>query len=122
MGFPSQFPSVSMVDWNSGQPNARYWVLKLIRDNFEPGDKLVSAVANSPYVDVQGFIKPDGQRKILLVNKRDREFEVSFAGVEAGEVSFVDQTTGFQPPASGHLSSGRLTLRGFGVAVVTLPK
>jgi hypothetical protein len=24
----SQFPSVSMVDWTSGKPNARFWVLK----------------------------------------------------------------------------------------------
>ena len=41
VGFPTQFPSVSMVDWNNGKPNARYWVLKLLHDNFGPGDKLV---------------------------------------------------------------------------------
>ena len=43
VGYPTQFPSVSMVDWNTGKPNARYWVLKLLRDNFGPGDKLVDS-------------------------------------------------------------------------------
>ena len=37
VGYPSQFPSVSMIDWKNGKPNARYWVLKLIKDNFHPG-------------------------------------------------------------------------------------
>ena len=41
VGYPTQFPSVSMVDWATGQPNARYWVLKLLHDNFGPGDKLM---------------------------------------------------------------------------------
>ena len=26
VGYPTQFPSVSLVDWNMGQPNARYRV------------------------------------------------------------------------------------------------
>jgi hypothetical protein len=72
---PSQFPSVSMVDWNTGKPNARLWVLKLLRENFGPGDKLVetepfdSEVA--PHLYSLAAVKPDGKRRILLVNKRD---------------------------------------------------
>jgi len=31
VGYPTQFPSVSMVDWNTGKPNARLWVLRLLR-------------------------------------------------------------------------------------------
>ncbi|HET7347630.1 MAG TPA: glycosyl hydrolase family 39, partial [Acidobacteriaceae bacterium] len=42
VGYPSQFPSVSMMDYNNGKPNARYWVLRLIKDNFHAGDKLVT--------------------------------------------------------------------------------
>ena len=41
IGYPTQYPSVSMMDWTKNQPNARYWVLKLIKDSFHPGDKLV---------------------------------------------------------------------------------
>ena len=45
VGYPSQFPSVSMIDWKNGTPNARYWVLKLIKDNFQtdlPTDRVAA--------------------------------------------------------------------------------
>jgi hypothetical protein len=122
VGYPSQFPSVSMVDWNTGQPNARYWVLKLIHDNFSAGDKLVDTASSIPYVHAQGFVTQDGKRKVLLVNKRDRSFDCSIPGGDGAEVAFVDQTTGSQPPATTHLKGGQITLRGLAVAVVTLPK
>ncbi|MFZ0923728.1 MAG: hypothetical protein WA020_11755, partial [Candidatus Acidiferrales bacterium] len=52
VGYPTQFPSVSMVDWNDGKPNARLWVLKLLHDNFAPGDKIVefAFAPADPYV------------------------------------------------------------------------
>lgn len=53
-GFPGQFPSCSMVDWNTGQPNARFWVLRLIKDNFRPNDKLVDTRLVLPSVNIQG--------------------------------------------------------------------
>jgi hypothetical protein len=120
VGYPTQFPSVSMVDWNTGQPNARYWVLKLIHDNFGPGDKLVDTTCSLPYIFGRGFVTRDGSRKLLLVNKRDRSFEVSVPGGKGAEVRYVDQTTGFQPPAVSHLNADQVTLQGLSVAVVTL--
>jgi hypothetical protein len=64
----------------------------------------------------------DGKRKLLLVNERDRDFDLSIAGSNGAEVVYVDQTTGFQPPATAHLNADQITLRGLAVAVVTLPK
>ena len=68
-----------MVDWNTGKPNARLWVLKLLRENFGPGDKLVEMEkmdeAVSRHVYSLAVIKPDGKRRFLLVNKRDRPFD-----------------------------------------------
>ena len=120
VGYPSQFPSVSMVDWNTGQPNARFWVLKLLHDNFGPGDKLVETNLDSPYVYGQAFVTREGQRKLLLVNKRDRVFEVSTPAAQGSEVTFVDQSTNLLPPASAHLSENALSLSGYEVAVVNL--
>jgi len=121
-GYPTQFPSVSMVDWNTGGPNARSWVLKLLRDNFGPGDKTVQTSLSIPYVTAQGFVTPQGQHKLLLVNKRDRVFEISFPGAAGSDVTYVDQTTAFQPPASARLTGNQLTLPGFAVAVVNFSK
>ncbi|MGZ4731992.1 MAG: GH39 family glycosyl hydrolase [Terriglobales bacterium] len=125
VGYPTQFPSVSMVDWNTGKPNARLWVLKLLRENFGPGDKLVeiepfgSAVA--PHLYSLAVVKPDGKRRILLVNKRDRPFDITVPGATGGHEDYVDQTTAFDPPASTKLGGETFTLKGLSVAVVTLP-
>ncbi|MGA8441686.1 MAG: hypothetical protein WB714_25925, partial [Candidatus Sulfotelmatobacter sp.] len=124
VGFPTQFPSVSMVDWNNGKPNARYWVLRLLHDNFGAGDKLVEIepfAPNHPYVYAQAFASRDGKRRVLLVNKRNRSFEVSIPGASGGQVDYVDQTTAFQPPASAKLTSDTVKLHGYAVAVVTVP-
>src|SRR5437899_329141 len=90
VGYPTQFPSVSMVDWNNGNPNARLWVLKLVHDNFGPGDKIVEiapvgpAAPDSVYVTGLAVVTKAGRRKMLLVNKRDRNLNLSIAGA-AGE-------------------------------------
>lgn len=122
VGYPTQFPSVSMVDWETGQPNARFWVLKMLRDNFGPGDKMVETDSSMPYVYVQAFVTPEGKRKILLLNKRNRAFDVALPGAEGAQVQFVDPTTNFQPPASSTLTTDQMNLGGFGVAAVTLAK
>ena len=124
VGFPTQFPSVSMVDWNNGKPNARFWVLKLLHDNFEAGDKLVEiepATPNNPYVYTIALLTKDGKKRVLLVNKRARTFEVAIAGASGGQLDYVDQTTGFELPASAKLTADNVSLGGFSVAVVTLP-
>jgi Glycosyl hydrolases family 39 len=121
VGFPTQYPSVSMVDWNDGKPNARFWVLKLLHDNFAAGDRLVEIDSNQPYVYSLAFATQDGKRRVLLVNKRDRTFDVTVTGADGGRCDYVDQTTSFKPPAMMRLSSDTLKLGGYSVAVVTLP-
>jgi hypothetical protein len=122
VGYPTQFPSVTMVDWETGQPNARYWVLKLLHDNFAPGDKLVESNIDSSAVYALGVITRGGQHKVLLVNKRDRASVLTIPGASGGHVDVVDQQTGFQPPAGRELASDEVTLGGLAVAVVTLGK
>jgi hypothetical protein len=121
VGFPTQWPSVSMVDWDTGQPNARFWVLKLLRANFGPGDKLVNTLMGTPSVYGLGFITRDGKHKMLLVNKRDRTVVASIPGASGGRLEVVDQQKPFQPPATAELGSDDVTLGGLAVAVVTLP-
>jgi hypothetical protein len=128
VGYPTQFPSVTMVDWTTGQPNARYQVLRLLRDNFGPGDKLVANLQTGPfppplanYVYYQGFLTRDGKRRLLLVNKRDRAIEVSIPGANGGRQDYVDQATASGPPVSKRLDSETVSLGGYAVAAVTLP-
>jgi hypothetical protein len=121
VGYPTQFPSVSLVDWNTGLPNARFLVLKLLRDNFGPGDKVVETKPENPYVYALGAVGKDGKRRLLLVNRRDRTFDLSIPGASGGQLEYVDQTTSLDRPRSVRLDSDKVTLNGFGVASVTLP-
>lgn len=97
-------------------------MLKLLHDNFLPGDKLVETSLGSPYVFAQGFLTHDGIRRILLVNQRDRTIELSIPDGAGARVDVVDQTTGFYPPATTQMNTDVLALRGLAVAVVTLEK
>ena len=127
VGFPTQYPSVSMVDWTNGSPNARFWVLKLLHDHLVAGDKIVESDLSSPsaaersQIYTLAFAGQNGKKRVLLINKRDRPCDLSVPGAAGGQVDYVDQTTAFQPPAAKKLASDSLTLGGFGVAIVTLP-
>jgi hypothetical protein len=118
VGYPTQFPSVSLVDWETGQPNARFWVLKLLRGRFGPGDKLVRTSQPGPDVYAQAFLSSDNQRRLLLVNRRNRDIEITVPQAGGATIQYVDQTTGFQPPAAAKLAGDRVRLGGYSVAVV----
>lgn len=120
VGYPSQFPDVSMVNWENGNPNPRYWVLKLLIDNFHVGDKLVKTDSRVPGVVAQGFVGSKSKR-ILLINKKNTRVEAMLPKEMIGaRVSYVDITTGENPPASTNALNGKIILEPFAVAVVEL--
>jgi len=127
LGFPGQFSSVSMLDAKTGEPNATYWVLSMLIQNLRPGDKLVDSRVEMPgavpflpaYVDAIAFVKPDGTRKVLLINKRNRPFEVTVPGAAKGTMQALGADS--KPPAVSTLESDTFDLGPMGVGVVTLP-
>lgn len=120
VGYPTQFPSVSMVDWETGKPNARFWVLRLLKDNFGPGDKILASSVNSPNVYGFAVLTSSGKRRIMLVNKRERETTVKIPGAAGAHLEYVDMATDTHSSASGQVTGEKVSLGGFGVAVVTL--
>lgn len=119
VGYPTQFPSVTMLDWTTGRPNARYWTLKLLTDAFAPGDSLVRTAVDSASLHARGFVTQGGSRKLLLVNKRDRDVAVSVAGLARASLAFVDGST---PDGVGsrETAGGVVTLRPYAVAVASV--
>jgi hypothetical protein len=118
VGYPSQFPSVSMMDWKDGKPNARYWVLKLIKDNFHPGDRMIRTDPGSTAdFTVQAFDTPAG-KKLLLVNKRDRPIQITLPpGTTCNSVATVDETSAENPARVTQPEAQTLRLAPFAVAV-----
>jgi len=122
VGYPTQYPSVSMVNWETGRPNARFRVLELLKDNFGPGDRLVSTEVANPAVAAQAYRTAAG-RKLLLVNKGDTAASVDLPPEAAGaRMDVVDTLTGENPPQSSTMPGTRVTLSPFAVAVIFLPK
>ncbi|HMD61796.1 MAG TPA: hypothetical protein VKG78_10205 [Opitutaceae bacterium] len=119
VGYPTQFPSVSMMDWENNRPNARFWVLKLIKDSFHPGDALVeTALAGSSDLSAQAFVTPAG-RKLLLANKREWAIEVALPDAAKASALSVDVGTGDGPARNVKMDDGRIKLEPFAVAVVS---
>jgi len=122
VGYPTQFPDVSMMNWENGNPNARYWVLRLLKENFGPGDILVKTSCNgkSRYVVAQA-IKTTQGRKLLLINKHNTAVHVLLpADVTSFIVKQVDVTTRENPPAQKALTGNSFTLQPFSVTVVEM--
>lgn len=121
VGYPTQFPSVTMLDWKTGQPNARYRVLQLLRENFASGDRLIKTSDPSPDLLAQSFVSGDGTRKLLLVNKRARSLTVDIPGLTGAHESHVDISTGSAVASSSSLSSDHMILGDYSVTVIDFP-
>ncbi|HEY1901468.1 MAG TPA: glycosyl hydrolase family 39 [Terracidiphilus sp.] len=121
VGYPTQFPSVSMMNWQTNKPNARFWVLKLIKDSFHPGDTLVETKLEgdrSGDVAAQAFIASGGH-KLLLANKRNRAVEITLPDATKANALTVDLRTGDGPARNVKPAEGKITLEPFAVTVVS---
>ena len=118
IGYPTQFPSVSMMNWEDNKPNARFWVLKLLKDTFHPGDTLVETSVNSGDLAAQAYITPAG-RKMLVVNKRNRVLEIPLPDAGKASALTVDLATADGPARSVKIADGKITLEPFAVTVVS---
>lgn len=125
VGFPSQFPSVTMIDWTTGKPNARYAVLDLLKSNFEPGGELAGTEvvdhhnnADTDAIAAQAFVA-GGRRKLLVVNQRSRAIEVQLPKECVGGLA---ETLGGASSEAIKQDVGDLKFRmpPFGVSVITL--
>jgi hypothetical protein len=121
VGYPTQFPSVSMMNWENNKPNARFWVLKLIKDSFHSGDSLVETSFKgnaSSDLEAQAFLTPAGH-KLLLVNKRNRTLEVTLPDGQSATALTVDLESEDGPARSVKTAAEKLKLEPFAVTVVS---
>lgn len=118
VGYPSQFPSVSMMNYVTSEPNARFWTLKLLKDNFEPGDELVETSVDSSSITAQAFQTREGN-KLLVINKRDRPLDIKLPADAAGaDISLVAPSSKDHAPTQEALAGTVLHLEPCEIAVV----
>ncbi|OQO93950.1 hypothetical protein B1813_05410 [Saccharomonospora piscinae] len=123
VGYPGMVPGVSMLDWNTGEPNARYQVVKLLLEHFDPGDTLHTTGIGGLWspesrFHAQAFTTTHGQRRVLLVNKYAEHVDVELPG--AATTAHVDAGTGGAPAVTDTVSGDTITLGPFATMVVTM--
>jgi len=120
VGYPTQFPSVSMINWKTGKPNARYWVLKLIHDNLGPGDALVNTDIVGDGLVAQGFVTGRGKR-VLLINRSNRAIMLALpAAYRGAKLTVVDPSTGDNESAGSVIGGQGVDLKPLAVGVISL--
>ncbi len=122
LGHPGLFPSVSMLDWNTGRPNARYRALQLLRKHVHPRTSLCRTGTSSPYFYGLGFRTPGRERKLLLVNKCNTSLRVGLAGLGGAQIEVVDQRSAGRPARIERLTRDEYLLSGYAVAVATMQR
>jgi hypothetical protein len=121
LGYPSQYPTVSLLDWTTGLPNARYQSLRLLMKNLQPGDRLGIAL-NSPDFYSLPITKQSGARALLLINKTARKLRLNWSGESAQWLEqHVDSLSVGAMPFRDLVSS-QAVLGPFAVMLLTAPK
>lgn len=118
VGYRSQFPSVSMMNYETGDPNPRFWVLQLLKDHFGAGDRLAETTIANPGLSSQAFLTTRG-KVLLVINKRNRTEQVTLPpDADGATVSFVAPSTKDHAATELKQAGRVLSLEPFEVAVV----
>jgi hypothetical protein len=123
VGYPTQFPSVSMVNWTTGEMTPRYFTLKLLLEHYRGGAGAVyPTYVNVDGVFAQGFANPT--QTLLLVNKQNGAQAVGLtADWQNAKYECVDENSGFSPaPVKVLTDHTNLPLLPYAVCVVTYPQ
>ena len=121
VGFPTQFPDVSMINYINNKPNARFWVLKLIKDNIKSGSKVVKTnIGDNQGDDIlaQGFKDEDG-KNVLLLNKRNKAIRLMLpSGFKGTQITMIDEASGDNEPKAVAITEDHIDLKPFAVALI----
>ncbi len=120
-----QYPSVSMLNWTTGEGTAKYWTSKLLIEtvDIDNDQAVVTQTTDVGGVNVfsQAFVGKDGRRWVLIINKRYANVDVFLPGCTGGRMRIVNEASGFGPPAEVILTLSQITLSPFAVAIVHMP-
>lgn len=125
VGFPTQFPDVTMINHLNNKPNPRYWVLKLIKDNIEIGSKLIEThvdADNGNDILAQAYINKN-TRMLLVVNKRNKNITLKLpAEFKGAKMTTVDGISGDNEPIATKINDETIEMKPFSVKLIALNK
>ena len=127
MDAPGQEPSVTMLDWASGQGTARLWAVALLVRELAQGSALAAAsVAVAGGAAAGALHALAAGDRLLLINQRNAWATAAVACSAGGacacsSVAVIDELTGLQPAREGACGPGNTVLLApYATAVVRL--
>ncbi len=119
------FPSVTMLNWTTGEGTAKYWTSKLLIETAEidSDEAVVTQTTDVGEINIfsQAFVGKNGRRWVLIVNKRYANVDVSLAGCTGGRMQVINEASGFGPATEVTLTSNTITMAPYAIAVVHMP-
>ena len=143
--FPDNEAGVASLDWKTGEPNAKYWAVRMIATQLgtqskalyrtsahythsrKGSDDLLYALGMrvATDIEVQGTASnANGQAVVLLVSKSASPLTVHVDGADSAIATVIEgigDEPGFTPPHSSTITRGVLTLGPYGIALLELP-
>ena len=123
--YQPNFPSVTMLNWTTGEGTAKYWTSKLLIETADiDNDQAVvtqTTDVGGQHVFVQAFVGKNDRRWVLIVNKRYTAVNVILPGCIGGRMQVVNEASGFGPATEMTLTLSEITLSPFAVAVIHMP-
>ena len=123
--FQALYPSVSLLNWTTGEGTAKYWITKLLIDtaDIHNDQAVVTQTTDVGEVNIfsQAFVGKNDRRWVLIVNKRYANVDVSLSGCIGGRMQIINEASGFGPPTEITLTSNTITMTPFAIAVIHMP-
>ncbi|CAF3904950.1 unnamed protein product [Rotaria sordida] len=133
VGFPElldlqlqpQYPSVALLNWTTGEGTAKYWTTKLLIETVDidndEGVVTQTSDVSGENIFSQAFVGKNDCRWVLIINKRYANVDVFLPGCTGGRMQIVNEASGFGPATEVTLTSSRITLSPYAIAVVHMP-
>ena len=120
-----QYPSVSLLNWTTGEGTAKYWTTKLLIEtaDIDNDQAVVTQTSDVGGMNLfsQAFVGRNGRRWVLIINKRFANIDVFLPGCTGGQIQIINEASGFGPATKVTLTLSKITLSPFAIAVVHMP-
>jgi hypothetical protein len=122
IGDPGMYPSITIVNPDTGKPTPRYWALKLMIQHIKPGSKWFPCTLGGDdpekSITCMAIQDPTGKRKVMLVNHTESPLDVEVPCAKGTSQESVDVTSGSDGTSRKPVNSSRVKLEGFAVSIL----
>ena len=132
--WPDNEAGVSMLDWHTGTPNAKYWIVNLLATTVGGKDlkTLTKATVSAPTQATDAaamlhampyILDATKEKGVLLINKKARPLAVQLQGLSANCSATIVEVSGAEPACNPPVqrsvqSGGTLELGPLAVAII----